>query len=113
MANEDAIVRIGNVGTIVEVTMQELVGSTLGALNLSTTNAQQVDCKRPDGSQHTVAGSVKNAPGTDGIIRYTDTSGTVFNHTDAIKGAWEARGIVAYSNGNTFKGSWTGFLVGE
>ena len=42
MANEDAIVRIGNKGTIVEVTMQELVGSTLGALNLSTTNAQQV-----------------------------------------------------------------------
>ena len=46
MANEDAIVRIGNKGTIVEVTMQELVGSTLGALNLSTTNAQQVEFTR-------------------------------------------------------------------
>jgi hypothetical protein len=113
MANEDAIVRIGNVGTIVEVTMQELVGSTLGALNLSTTNSQQVEFKRPDGSQHIVTGAVKNSPGSDGIIRYTDTAGAVFNHNDAIKGAWEARGVVGYSNGNTFKGSWSGFLVGE
>ena len=113
MANEDAIVRVGNKGTIVEVTMQELVGSTLGALNLSTTNSLQVEFKRPDGSQHVVTGAVKNSPGSDGIIRYTDTAGAVFNHNDAIKGAWEARGVVGYSNGNTFKGSWSGFLVGE
>ena len=113
MANEDAIVRIGNVGTIVEVTMQELVGSTLGALNLSTTNSQQVEFKSPDGSQHIVTGAVKNSPGSDGIIRYTDTAGAVFNHNDAIKGAWEARGVVGYSNGKTFKGSWGGILVGE
>ena len=113
MANEDAIPRVGNVGTIVEMSMKELVGSSLGNLNLSTTSALQIEFKLPNGLLQTVTSAVKNSPGSDGIMTFTDSAGAVFNSSNAQMGTWEARGVVNYSSGNTFKGSWAGFQVGE
>ena len=113
MANEDAIPRVGNVGTIVEITMKELVGSSLGNLNLSTTSALSIEFKLPNGILQTITSAVKNSPGSDGIMTFTDSAGAVFNSSNASMGTWEARGIVTYSSGNTFKGSWAGFQVGE
>ena len=113
MANENAIPRVGNVGTIVEMSMKELVGSSLGNLNLSTTSALSIEFKLPNGVLQTVTSAVKNSPGSDGVMTFTDSAGAVFNSSNASMGTWEARGIVSYSSGNTFKGSWAGFQVGE
>ena len=48
-----------------------------------------------------------------GVLTYTDTGGSVFNHANAKRGRWKVRGIVNYASGNVFKGSWEPFTVGE
>lgn len=113
MSYEDAIIRIGNKGTVIEMTMYSVLGNTQTVVDLSQGNAYQMEFKRKDNSTQTVTATIKNAPGTNGIITYTDTGGAVFAHTNASKGRWTVRGIIGYSSGNTFKGSWQGFTVGE
>jgi hypothetical protein len=113
MVYEDAIIRVGNKGTVIDVTVYDVNGNTQTALDLSQANSYQIEFARPNGSTQTVTGSVKNSPGSDGKVTYTDTNGVVFNHTLAKKGRWQVRGIVGYSNGNVFKGSWEGFTVGD
>lgn len=110
---EDAVIRVGNKGTTIDITMYTVTGNTQTALDLSQTNSQQIEFKRKDNSTHTVTAAIKNAPGSNGIITYVDTSGTVFAHAKATKGRWTVRGIVHYASGNVFKGSWQGFTVGE
>ena len=113
MVYEDAVIRIGNKGTVFDITMYDVEGNTQSAVDLSTTTNQQLEFRRRNGSIQTVTATIKNSPGGDGIIRYTDTDGAVFNHSLAKRGRWAVRGVVTYANGNTFKGSWQGFTVGE
>jgi len=44
----------------------------------------------------------------NGLIEHVDTVG-VFT----VDGRWKIRGSVIFDSGNTFKGTWTGFLVGD
>jgi hypothetical protein len=113
MSYEEAVIRVGNKGTIIDITVYEVTGSNQSAVNLAQTNSQQMEFKRRNGSTQIVTASIKNSPGSDGVITYTDSAGTVFNHSNATKGTWEVRGIVNYASGNTFKGSWQGFTVGD
>ena len=110
---EDAVIRVGNRGTTVDITMYSVSGSTQTVLDLSQTSSQQIEFKRKDNSTHAVTAAIKTAPGSNGIITYVDTTGTVFAHAKATKGRWTVRGIVHYASGNVFKGSWQGFTVGE
>ena len=112
---EDAVIRIGNKGTIIDVTMYSVAadGNTQLPLDLSAGNAYNFDFKRKDGTTQQVTATVKNGSGTDGILTYTDTAGAVFAHAKAKRGRWEVRGIINYASGNAFKGSWEGFTVGE
>jgi hypothetical protein len=113
MVYEDALIRVGNKGTVVEITMYKVDNNVQTVLDLSQTNSLQMEFIRPDGSSQKVTSTKKNGLGTDGIMTYTDTNGTVFSHTSAKRGRWQVRGIVGYSGGNVFKGSPTGFTVGE
>ena len=113
MVYEDATIRVGNKGTIIDVTMYEVVGDTQTVLNLAGAASFQFEFKRKNGSTHLVTATPKNGAGGDGILTYTDTTGTIFAHSLAKKGRWEVRGIVTYANANVFKGSWEGFTVGE
>ena len=113
MVYEDATIRVGNKGTIVDVTMYEVVGTTQTALNLSLAQSFQLEFKRRNGSTQLVTATKKNGTGADGVLTYIDTTGTVFAHSSAKKGRWSIRGIVTYANGNIFKGSWQSFTGGE
>ena len=110
---EDAVIRIGNKGTVVDVTMYSVAsdGNTQTLLDLSAGNSYNLEFKRKDNTTQSVTATIKNSPGTDGVLTYT--GGSVFDNTLAKKGRWTIRGIINYSNGNTFKGSWQGFTVGE
>ena len=112
---EDAIIRIGNKGTVIDVTMYSVSadGNTQTLLDLAQGNGYNLEFKRKDGTTQTVTATVKNGSGTDGVLTYTDTGGAVFAHAKAKRGRWEVRGIINYASGNTFKGSWEGFTVGE
>jgi len=44
----------------------------------------------------------------NGLIEYVDVEGTF-----DVDGRWKIRGLVEFDSGNTFKGTWTGFLVGD
>ena len=112
---EDAVIRIGNKGTVIDVTMYSVSadGNTQTLLDLSAGNSYNIEFKRKDNTTQSVTATIKNSPGTDGVLTYTDTGGSVFNNTLAKKGRWTIRGIINYSNGNAFKGSWQGFTVGE
>lgn len=113
MVYEDAVIRVGNKGTVFDITMYDIDGSTQTAVDLSTATTLNLEFRRRNGSIQSVVGAIKNAPGGDGIIRYTDSTGTVFAHSLAKRGRWAVRGVIIYANGNTFKGSWQGFTVGE
>ena len=113
MVYEDAIIRVGNKGTLFDITMYNIDNNVQSAVDLSTTTTQQLEFRRRDGSLQTVNASIKNSPGGNGIITYTDTNGEVFDNVKASRGRWAVRGIIVYANGNTFKGSWEGFTVGE
>ena len=112
---EDAVIRIGNKGTVIDVKMYSVSsdGNTQTALDLSAGNSYQIEFKRKDSTTQTVTATAKNGNGSDGILTYTDTNGVVFAHTSAKRGRWSVRGIINYASGNTFKGSWEGFTVGE
>ena len=88
-------------------------GSSATVVNLSQGNAFQFEFMRKDGSTQTVTATVKTGSGTDGVLTYTDTGGSVFNHANAKRGRWKVRGIVNYASCNVFKGSWEPFTVGE
>ena len=113
MSYEDAIIRIGNKGTVIEMTMYSVLGNTQTVVDLSQGNAYQMEFKRKDNSTQTKTATIKTAPGTDGVITFTDTDGDVFQNAKASKGRWTVRGIITYASGNVFKGSWQGFTVGE
>jgi len=112
---EDAVIRVGNKGTTVDITMYSVTGSTQTAVNLGNPAGStfQIEFKRKDNSTQLVTAAIKNSPGTDGVITYVDTDGSVFQNAKATKGRWTVRGVITYASGNTFKGSWQGFTVGE
>ena len=99
------MIRIGNIGTVIDVTLQTAAGS---AVNLSTSNALKIDMRKPDGELVELTGAVKNGSGTDGIITHTDSTG-VFDK----RGRWQARGRANFTGGDILKGSWVGFTVAE
>jgi len=112
---EDAVIRVGNKGTTVEITMYSVLGGSQTLVNLGSPAGStfQIEFKRKDNSTQAVTATIKTAPGSDGVITYTDTDGTVFQNAKATKGRWTVRGIITYASGNVFKGSWQGFTVGE
>ena len=101
---EDAVIRIGNKGTVIDITMYSVSadGNTQTLLDLSAGNSYQMEFTRKNGSIQSVTSTVKTGSGTDGVMTYTDTGGAVFNHTLAEKGRWQVRGIINYASGNVF-----------
>jgi len=102
-------VRIGNKGTQIILTMTEVVAGVETAVDLSAgVSTVQIETRKPRGTITTLTASILNLPGTDGKIHHIDSTG-IFDR----RGRWQTRGIINYSNGNLFKGSWAGFQVGQ
>ncbi len=64
--------------------------------------------KRDDETEVTLPATVKNAPGTDGVLEHLDTTG-IFD----IEGTWYFRGIATLSDGTIMKGSWEKRIIGK
>ena len=104
------IIRVGNVGTMITVNLTKI------DRNQSPPVEEPVDCtnrenvfvhlRKPSGKILEFIADVVNPPGSDGKIRYVDNQG-VFDRP----GRWACRGVLLNTNGNTFKGSWSGFTV--
>lgn len=102
-------VRIGNIGTQIILNMTEVVTGVEQAVDLSSgVSTVTIDIRKPRGTIVNLASSILNPPGTDGKIHHIDSVG-IFDR----RGRWQARGIINFSNGNIFKGSWAGFQVGQ
>ncbi len=107
------LVRVGNIGTILEVTLTKPQNPAVPTgprdpVDLTTSTQVRIILKSPDKTESTKISIIKNPPGTDGIIQFTDATG-VFD----ARGRWQIRGEVTFASGNLFKGSWDGFNVGE
>lgn len=68
----------------------------------------QIEFEKPKGEIVTVTGEIKNPPGTDGRIIYTDSVG-IFD----TKGIWKVRGIATFGATQKFYGSYKTFVVGD
>lgn len=106
----DDFVRVGNIGTDIIVDMTKIVNNVEQALDLNNPaiSSATIELRKPRGTIVTVNASILNIPGTNGKIHHTDGVG-IFDK----RGRWQIRGTVNYAGGGIFKGSWTGFTVGE
>ncbi len=106
------IIRVGNVGTQVNVELKKVVEPvtdppTLEPVDL-TNGTAQIDLRKPNGTVLEITAIKDNPPGTDGKMHIIDTEGLF-----TVRGRWAVRGVLNMSNGNIFKGSWCGFPVDE
>ena len=119
MVNIIPDIKVGNIGTVIRCTMtkpdpnvpeEDYTGAPAQrvAVDLTTSTLVQIEIENPKGLKSIVTATIKNSPGADGIIEYTDTTG-IFD----TQGRWKARGIVTFVTTYVFKGTWKGFAVSE
>ena len=103
-------IKIGNLRTILTCTVTEETSPGVRvAVDLSTSTLTQMEVEKPDGSRLSlITATIKNPPGSDGIIEVTDTVG-IFG----TSGRWKIRGVVTFADASFFQGSWTGFVVSD
>jgi hypothetical protein len=106
----DNYIRTGNIGTDLIVNMTEVINNQEQARDLDNPpiTSSTIELRKPRGTIISLSSSIVNAPGTDGKIHHTDGVG-IFDK----RGRWQIRGVLNYAGGGIFKGSWTGFTVGE
>lgn len=107
-------VKLGDIGTTIELTVQEPVDPAVPegakqATDLSNYTIFQFEFERPRGKRNDkVTATIKNGAGTDGILTYTTTT-AYFN----LENRWKVRAILTTVSGNKFHGSWVGFSVSD
>ena len=110
--------RVGNIGTHVVVTIKKRdpenpsVFIPVDLTPVTPRGNVKIEFARPDSSKQIKDASIKD-PAISGVIELTDDDGDIFNHSRAKHGPWQQRGIVTFSNGDIFKGSWELYPVGE
>ena len=106
----DDFVRVGNVGTEFNVTMTEVVNNVEVVIDFAVDalDSSSIEIRKPRGQTSLLTSAIKNPPGNDGIITATDGTG-IFD----VRGRWACRGVLNFTGGNIFKGSWAGFTVGD
>lgn len=96
-------IRVGQIGTIITVTMTQVVSGADVVIDLTTCTSATVDFRKPDNTIVSFNATIIS-PATAGLIRYTDSIG-LFDQ----RGRWQVRGTVNFTGGSKFPGSWTGF----
>ncbi len=106
----DDFVRVGNIGTDIIVNMTEMGNMVEQPRDLTSPaiDSATIELRKPRGTIVSLSASILNLPGTDGVIHHVDAVG-VFDK----RGRWQIRGVLNYAGGGIFKGSWSGFTVGE
>jgi len=118
MVNIIPDIKVGNIGTRLRVRItkvkdsippDQITGdpSEREPVDLRTASETFVALERPKGKRlPLLPATIIDA--INGLIEHVDTNG-VFD----VDGRWKIRGKVIFDSGNTFKGTWTGFLVGD
>lgn len=88
------IIHVGDVGTVITVTIYEDDGTT--AIDVSTATTKTIYIKKPDGTVITGAGTF-TTDGTDGKIYYTGASGNF-----SIPGTYQCQGYVEIGSAKYF-----------
>ncbi len=112
MSSSEVLSRAGNINTRFEVTLQEedLPGNpgTFIAFDLTNNLGSTIEVKKDDETVVALVATVKNPPGTDGILEHIDAAGIL-----DIEGTYYIRGIGRLTTGSVFKGSWEKRLIGK
>jgi len=103
------IIRVGNVGTTVIVSLVQVDPNTNlpVAVDLTNNSELQIDIRKPSGKVLEFTAQVLGVA-TDGQMIRNDNIG-IFD----VRGRYACRGVVTFTSGNTFKGSWVGFPVDD
>ncbi len=104
----DDFVRVGQIGTLLIVTVTRIVSGAEVAYDVSGTSSVTIEIQKPNGKRLTPVVASFQTDGIDGVVTYVDSVG-IFD--DA--GRWKVRGIANFANGDIFLGSWFGFSVDE
>lgn len=117
MVNIIPDIKVGNIGTKLRVRITQVDSSIPPdqitgdesqrvPVDLSTATNTWVELEKPKGNRLLLPATIVDA--INGVIEHDDTVG-VFD----VDGRWKVRGIAEFDTGNLFKGTWTGFLVGD
>lgn len=116
MVNIIPEIKVGNIGTRLRVRMTKVkdsvevpigVESEREAIDLATAQITWIELEIPRGKRlPLLVATIIDAP--NGLIEYIDSIGLF-----TVDGRWKMRGIVQFNSGNLFKGTWTGFSVGD
>lgn len=116
MVNIIPEIKVGNIGTRLRVRMTKVkddvevvkgVESEREPIDLATAQITWIELEIPKGKRlPLLVATIIDAP--NGLIEFIDSVG-IFK----VDGRWKIRGIVKFNSGNLFKGTWTGFSVGD
>lgn len=118
MVNIIPDIKVGNKGTRLRVRLtkvqdgippEDITGdeSQREPVDLRTAVQTWVELEIPKGKRKPLFPATIVEP-LNGLIEYVDVEGSF-----DVDGRWKIRGLVEFDSGNTFKGTWTGFLVGD
>jgi len=118
MVNIIPDIKVGNIGTRLRVRMTKVKDSIAPEnvkgdpserepVSLSTTSGTWIELEVPKGKRKPllVATIIDSQ---NGLMEHIDSVG-IFD----VDGRWKIRGVVQFNSGNIFKGTWTGFMVGD
>ena len=121
MVNIIPDIKVGNKGTRLRIRLtkvkdgippEDITGdpSQREPVNLSTATATFVELELPKGQRNPLLNAVI-LDAINGLIEHVDVSQP--DGIFSVDGRWKIRGIAEFDSGNRFKGTWTGFLVGD
>jgi len=116
MVNIIPEIKVGNIGTRLRVRMTKVkddvvvvtgVESEREPIDLTTASDVWIELEIPKGKRlPLLVATIIDA--SNGLIEYIDSVGLF-----TVDGRWKMRGTVKFNSGNLFKGTWTGFSVGD
>ena len=118
MVNIIPDIKVGNIGTRLRVRITKVkdtiapedvkgLESEREPVNLTTAQTVWIELEIPKGKRKPLlVATIIDAQ--NGLIEKIDSTG-IFD----VDGRWKIRGLVQFNSGNLFKGTWTGFMVGD
>ena len=118
MVNIIPDIKVGNTGTRLRVRLtkvkddippDQITGdpSQREPVDLRTADQTFIELEKPRGNRLPLLNAIV-IDDINGLIEHVDIDGSF-----DVDGRWKIRGSVKFDSGNTFKGTWTGFLVGD
>lgn len=93
--------KVGDIGTVYRL---RLIDQDSAAVDLSSAQTLTVEFERPNGTRFEKSAVIETSPGTDGYLKYENTSadGSILD----MAGTWKFRGRAVFSDNDRFTGGW-------